>query len=93
MVKAQGGHSEEHSLSTTSSLSLRYQPKSFEEIPGNEVVNNAIIGAIYRRRDARIYPFYGPNGTGKTSVARVFNASMNCESSENKAVLELPRVC
>ncbi|XP_042388195.1 protein STICHEL-like [Zingiber officinale] len=67
------------------SLSHKYEPRSFDEIIGQNIVIQSLSNAILRgRRIAPAYLFQGPRGTGKTSVARVFTAALNCLSNEEK---------
>ncbi|KAL5982801.1 hypothetical protein ACLOJK_016878 [Asimina triloba] len=66
------------------SLSLKYKPRSFDELVGHDTVVQSLGNAIKRRRIAPVYLFQGPHGTGKTSMARLFAAALNCLSSEEK---------
>ncbi|XP_074555911.1 protein STICHEL-like [Curcuma longa] len=76
------------------SLSQKYQPRSFDEIIGQNIVVESLANAILRkRRIAPAYLFCGPRGTGKTSVARVFTASLNCLSNKEKKPCWLCREC
>ncbi|KAL7612536.1 hypothetical protein Lser_V15G04741 [Lactuca serriola] len=68
-------------LMNTTSLSNKYQPKLFQEIVGHTVVVKTLSNAIQKKKIAPLYLFYGPNGTGKTSTARVFAMALNCEST------------
>ncbi|XP_008808954.2 protein STICHEL-like [Phoenix dactylifera] len=67
------------------SLSQKYRPRSFDEIIGQNIVVQSLNNAIFRGRIAPAYLFQGPRGTGKTSIARIFAAALNCLSTkENK---------
>ena len=64
-------------------LYRKYRPKKFSEVAGQQVVvqilkNSIISGKIYHS-----YLFYGPRGTGKTSIAKIFAKTINCECAEN----------
>lgn len=66
----------------TRSLSQKFQPKSFNELVGLNVVTESLMHAIKRGKVAPLYLFHGPRGTGKTSTARIFAAALNCLSLE-----------
>ncbi|KAG6477144.1 hypothetical protein ZIOFF_066396 [Zingiber officinale] len=67
-----------------SGLSHKYQPRSFNEIIGQNIVVHSLNNAILLGRISPAYLFHGPRGTGKTSVARIFSAALNCLSNEDK---------
>lgn len=69
------------------SLTQKYMPKTFKDLVGQSLVVQALTNAVLRRKVGLIYVFYGPHGTGKTSCARVFAKSLNCQSTE------LPKPC
>ncbi|RKX68063.1 DNA polymerase III subunit gamma/tau [candidate division TA06 bacterium] len=58
----------------------KYRPESFDEIIGQEHITITLSNAIKLNRIAHAYLFTGPRGTGKTSTARIFSKSLNCES-------------
>ncbi|KAL5704791.1 hypothetical protein ACHQM5_023167 [Ranunculus cassubicifolius] len=64
------------------SLSKKYSPKFFDEIIGQNIVVQSLTNAILRERIAPVYLFQGPRGTGKTSIARIFSAALNCVATE-----------
>ncbi|KAF3788039.1 STICHEL protein [Nymphaea thermarum] len=66
---------------TPRSLSQKYRPRSFDELVGLKIVVQSLVNALSRGRIAPIYLFQGPRGTGKTSVARIFAAALNCLST------------
>ncbi|NIA22819.1 MAG: DNA polymerase III subunit gamma/tau [Proteobacteria bacterium] len=57
----------------------KYRPESFDEIIGQEHITITLSNAIKLKRIAHAYLFTGPRGTGKTSTARIFSKSLNCE--------------
>ncbi|XP_057987272.1 protein STICHEL-like isoform X2 [Hevea brasiliensis] len=69
----------EHRSST--SLSHKYQPKSFQQVVGHEINIKVIFNAVQRNKVAQLYLFHGPSGTGKTSTARIFAMALHCEST------------
>ena len=61
-------------------LYRKYRPQTLEEIVGQEHIKRALANAITTGRITHAYLFTGPRGTGKTSTARIFAKSLNCES-------------
>lgn len=63
------------------SLYLKYRPKDFNEIIGNE--NNKIIlnGFLKQEEIPRTYLFYGAKGHGKTTFARIMAEKLNCNNN------------
>ena len=61
-------------------LYRKYRPQTIEEIVGQEHIKKALINTIQTNRIAHAYLFTGPRGTGKTSTARIFAKSLNCEN-------------
>jgi DNA polymerase-3 subunit gamma/tau len=61
-------------------LYLKYRPQKFEEIMWQDHVKKLFMNAIRSGKIAHSYLFSGPRGTGKTSVARIFAKSLNCEN-------------
>jgi DNA polymerase-3 subunit gamma/tau len=60
-------------------LYLRWRPKRFEDVVGQEHVTRTLRNAVKLGRPAHAYLFTGPRGTGKTSVARILYRAVNCE--------------
>lgn len=67
-------------------FALKYRPKNFDEVIGQENVVTSIKNAILKKHIHHAYLFSGPRGTGKTSLARIFAKALNCES-ENAPVV------
>lgn len=61
-------------------LYRKYRPQAIEEIVGQEHIKKALANAIQMDRISHAYLFTGPRGTGKTSTARIFAKSLNCEN-------------
>ncbi|CAN6458212.1 unnamed protein product [Victoria cruziana] len=76
-----GGDREVTDRETPRSLSQKYRPRSFDELVGLKIVVQSLVNALSRGRIAPMYLFQGPRGTGKTSVARIFAAALNCLST------------
>ncbi|MDP3981321.1 MAG: DNA polymerase III subunit gamma/tau, partial [Chlamydiota bacterium] len=60
-------------------LARKYRPNTFDEIIGQAHVTRTLTNAIEMDRVAHAYLFSGPRGIGKTSTARVFAKSLNCQ--------------
>lgn len=56
----------------------RYRPSTFSDVVGQRTVVEALKGAITSGQTSGSFLFHGPHGTGKTSIARVFAAAVNC---------------
>jgi len=60
-------------------LARKYRPDSFASVTGQEHVTRTLSNAIKKDRVAHAYLLSGPRGVGKTSIARIFAKSLNCE--------------
>ncbi|HHJ17940.1 MAG TPA: DNA polymerase III subunit gamma/tau [Gammaproteobacteria bacterium] len=61
-------------------LARKWRPRKFAEMVGQEHVLQALINALDNDRLHHAYLFTGTRGVGKTTVARIFAKSLNCES-------------
>jgi DNA polymerase-3 subunit gamma/tau len=61
-------------------LARKWRPGNFTEMVGQEHVLRALINALDEQRLHHAYLFTGTRGVGKTTVARIFAKSLNCES-------------
>jgi len=73
-------------------LARKYRPQKFSEVIGQEHVTRTLQNALEQGRTAHGYIFSGHRGIGKTTVARILAATLNCRSS-NKPVAEPCGVC
>lgn len=62
-------------------LYRKYRPKNFDEMIGQEVIVKTLKNAIKKNKISHAYLFTGPRGTGKTSAAKIFAKTINCENS------------
>ncbi|MEC4087195.1 DNA polymerase III subunit gamma/tau [Pseudoalteromonas rubra] len=60
-------------------LARKWRPQSFHEMMGQEHVKQALINALNEQRLHHAYLFTGTRGVGKTTIARIFAKSLNCE--------------
>jgi len=61
------------------SLYRRYRPRTFADVVGQEPVVRTLRNAVERDRVHHAYLFVGSRGTGKTSMAKILAACLNCE--------------
>ena len=65
-------------------LALKYRPKTFKDLIGQEVIAEAIYNSIINDRSANAYLFTGIRGVGKTTIARIVAKSLNCLKGINQ---------
>ena len=65
-------------MSEATSLYRRHRPHSFDQVVGQEHVVRTLSNAIERDQVHHAYLFVGSRGTGKTSMAKILAASLNC---------------
>lgn len=61
-------------------LARKWRPKKFEELMGQEHVVTVLVNALAQQRLHHAYLFTGTRGVGKTTIARIFAKSLNCET-------------
>ena len=64
-------------------LYRKYRPSNFDEVVGQRIVVRTLINAIENNKISHAYIFSGPRGTGKTSIAKIFAKTINCEHPNN----------
>jgi DNA polymerase III subunit gamma/tau len=65
-------------VSTGPSLYRRHRPRTFADVVGQEHVVRTLSNAVQQGQVHHAYLFVGSRGTGKTSMAKILAACMNC---------------
>jgi len=60
-------------------LARKWRPRRFSELVGQEHVVRALTNALDTGRVHHAFLFTGTRGVGKTTIARIFAKSLNCE--------------
>ena len=74
-------------------LALKYRPKNFDELIGQEAVSKSLIHALDEGRISHAYLFSGLRGRGKTSSARIFSKALVCEKGPTSKPCEVCPQC
>jgi len=61
-------------------LALKYRPKSFKELIGQDILVETITNSIKLNKVPNAYLFTGIRGVGKTTTARIVAKSLNCKN-------------
>lgn len=72
-------------MGTSEVLALKYRPRRFEELIGQESISQTLALALDSKRLSHAYLFSGLRGSGKTSTARIFAKSLICENGPTSA--------
>src|SRR6202011_5513758 len=70
---------EEQTQEQQRSLYRRHRPRTFDEVFGQEPVVRTLRNAVALGKVHHAYLFVGSRGTGKTSMAKILAACLNCE--------------
>lgn len=62
-------------------LSLKWRPKSFAEVVGQDHIMHTLENAFKSGLIAQAYMFTGPRGVGKTTTARIISKALNCKNN------------
>lgn len=63
-------------------LYRKYRPQSFSEVVGQTHVVQTLTNSIIAGHISHAYLFSGPRGSGKTTIARLFAKTVNCENPQ-----------
>ena len=73
-------------------LYRKYRPQTFKDIVGQNHIVSVLKNAIEKNQISHAYLFYGPRGTGKTSIAKIFANEVNKNEvyqKENVDIIEI----
>src|SRR5881392_3201590 len=65
-------------MSASPSLYRRHRPRTFDDVVGQEHVVRTLRNAVEHSKVHHAYLFVGSRGTGKTSMAKILAACLNC---------------
>ena len=75
-------------------LALKYRPKTFSDLIGQDIMAETIINSIKMDKVPNAYLFSGIRGVGKTTAARIVAKSLNCNNGvENLCQNEMCEHC
>ena len=73
-------------------LYRKYRPQTFKDIVGQNHIVSVLKNAMDKNQVSHAYLFYGPRGTGKTSIAKIFANEVNNNEvyqKENVDIIEI----
>jgi len=59
-------------------LYRKYRPKDFDSVVGQDAIIKTLKNSIINQNFSHAYMFFGPRGTGKTTVSKIFARNVNC---------------
>ncbi len=66
-------------------LARKYRPQLFSDVVGQDHVTRTLLNALTQHRIAHGYIFSGHRGIGKTTIARILAAALNCSTPVGSA--------
>ena len=64
-------------------LYRKYRPMDFDSVVGQDAIIKTLKNSIINNTFTHAYMFFGPRGTGKTTVSKIFARNINCLSPKN----------
>ena len=64
-------------------LYRKYRPLTFDDVVGQDSIVTTLRNSIINKTFSHAYMFFGPRGTGKTTISKIFARSINCEAPVN----------
>ena len=64
-------------------LYRKYRPKDFDSVVGQTAIIKTLQNSIIHHNFSHAYMFFGPRGTGKTTVSKILARNINCLDPNN----------
>ena len=64
-------------------LYRKYRPTDFNSVVGQDSIIKTLKNSIINHNFSHAYMFFGPRGTGKTTVSKIFARNINCLSPKD----------
>src|SRR5690625_1163897 len=61
-----------------------WRPRLFADVVGQSHITRTLQNALELKQFSHAYLFSGPRGTGKTSLAKIFAQTVNCEQAPTR---------
>lgn len=74
-------------------LYRKYRPVDFNSVVGQDSIIKTLKNSIKNHNFSHAYMFFGPRGTGKTTVSKIFARNINCLNSKDGIACEGCSAC
>ncbi len=64
-------------------LYRKYRPTDFNSVVGQDPIIKTLKNSIINKTFSHAYMFFGPRGTGKTTVSKIFARNINCTNPKD----------